>query len=213
MRSPCTSRILLCANPPSKASRTRAGSTPALRARVSASATAWMGQRHHDLVGGLGHLAGARRPDVGGGLAELVKHGLGARDGLLTAAGHDRKLPHQSRPARHRTPGHRRPPRRARPGPRARRAWWRGAIVDMSTKSIPSRTPARTPSSARTTACTSGESGSIVTTMSERSATSRGEPATSAPAAASFVGRLGGYGCGRRLGSQRGRVAPPWACP
>jgi hypothetical protein len=43
-----------------------------------------------------------------------------------------------------------------------------GAIVDMSTTSMPSRTPAMTPSSPSTTASTSGESGSIVTTMSER---------------------------------------------
>ena len=60
-----------------------------------------------------------------------------------------------------------------------------GAMVDMSITSMPSRTPAITPSSPRITASTSGESGSMVITTSERSATSRGVVAVSAPAAAS----------------------------
>ena len=47
----------------------------------------------HDLVGGLGDLAGARRTDVGGRLAELREDRLGPLHRRLAAPGHDRELP------------------------------------------------------------------------------------------------------------------------
>ena len=55
--------------------------------------------------------------------------------------------------------------------------------VLMSMMIWPSRVPARTPSSPRSTASTSGESGSMVMTTSTASATARGESAAVAPSA------------------------------
>src|SRR5438067_5871147 len=64
-----------------------------------------------------------------------------------------------------------------------------GEIVLMSTASSPSWAPAATPSAPNSTASTSGESTTIVTTMSERCATSRGVRATAMPSLASGSAR------------------------
>ena len=59
-----------------------------------------------------------------------------------------------------------------------------GAIVDMSTNSVPSRAPESAPSSPNSICSTCAPSTTIVITMSLRSATSRGEPATLPPCSA-----------------------------
>ena len=60
-----------------------------------------------------------------------------------------------------------------------------GAIVDMSMSSMPRRAAPSRPRAPKTTASTSGESGSIVMTTSAASATAAGESAAVAPGAAS----------------------------
>ena len=62
-----------------------------------------------------------------------------------------------------------------------------GAIVDMSTNSDPSRAPASAPSGPSSMCSTCGPSTTIVITALERSATSRGEPATVPPCSAAHV--------------------------
>ncbi len=59
-----------------------------------------------------------------------------------------------------------------------------GAIVDMSTNSVPGRAPASAPSSPRIIASTCAPSTTIVITTSERSATARGESARRPPCSA-----------------------------
>ncbi len=61
----------------------------------------------------------------------------------------------------------------------------RGAMELMSITTDPRRAPWMMPCSPRTTACTSGELGSMVMMISVRSATSMGVAAASAPAATS----------------------------
>ncbi len=67
-----------------------------------------------------------------------------------------------------------------------------GAIVLMSISSVPGFAAVQTPSGPSSTASTSGESGTIVTTTSLARPTSAGEAATVAPSAAraSMAGRL-----------------------
>ncbi len=63
-----------------------------------------------------------------------------------------------------------------------------GLIELMSMRILPGLKPSAMPSAPNTTASTSGVSGTMVMTASQRSATSRGEPQAMAPASISSAG-------------------------
>ena len=84
-----------------------------------------------------------------------------------------------------------RTPRAARATPIAREV--AGAIVLQSTRIVPGRAPAATPSGPSAAASTSGPSGSTVMTMSARAATARGVGATVVPRSDSAASGLASW--------------------
>ena len=184
MRWPCTSRILLCAKPPSSAARTLTGSTPDASASASASATASIVTPTTIWLQALVTCPAPSAPTCTTFLPSASKIGFARANAAspppamiesaasiapfsppLTGASTD-SAPFTASAA-------------------ATRFVVAGAMVLMSIHSAPARMPCTTPSSPSTTDSTSGESGSIVMTTSLRAATSCGVAPAAAPSATS----------------------------